>query len=241
MAGTVDERDAGGFGQAVAFEDRQAGCGEPLGNAGSQRSAAGEQDLESPPEPAADLGEDEAVSDRQLKASPDRQFPARLAAAHCVAADVEGPSEQRGAKPTGGGRARDDSAVDLLENARRSGHDGRLNCGEVVDDLVDASVDGGDEPDLVLSGQQQLSEDVRQRQPEQLYGVGPDEMLGGHGGADVQPVGVRQFDAFGSPGGAGCVDDGGQVIRTCRVEDVADGIRVRQQAITAEFAQSVQS
>ena len=62
----------------------------------------------------------------------------------------------------------DDAGVGLLEDARRGAHERRFDHPGVLDDLVDATVDGAGEPARQLGGDQHLAEGVRERQPQQL-------------------------------------------------------------------------
>ena len=117
---------------------------------------------------------------------------------------------------------RDDPAVRLLEDARRRAHEGRLHDAEVVDDLVDAAVDGGGEAAGELRRQQHLAERVRHRQPQELQVVLVEDVLRLDRGALVDPRPVPEPDALGPAGGAGGVDQRGELVGLDRRGDLVD-------------------
>ena len=115
-----------------------------------------------------------------------------------------------------------DPRVRLLEDAGRGAHEGRPDHREVVDDLVDAPVDGRGEADLQRQHEQDLAEDVRERQPQELQVVRREQRDGVDGGALVDERVVGEQDALGPAGRAGRVDDDGQVLGRQRVDAVVD-------------------
>ena len=101
----------------------------------------------------------------------------------------------------------------LLEDARRAGHEEvGFDDGHVVDDLLDASVDGSREADLQTGGDQHLAEDVREGQPQEL------EVVLGQGshrlddGSLVDDAVLDEPHPLGPPGRAGGVDDDGEAL-----------------------------
>ena len=101
----------------------------------------------------------------------------------------------------------------LLEDARRSGHEGGLDDGHVVDDLLDAPVDGGREADLQAGGDEHLAEDVRERQPEELQVVLAEGAHRLDDGTLVDDAVLHEAHALGPAGRAGGVDDDGEALR----------------------------
>ncbi len=112
--------------------------------------------------------------------------------------------------------------MDLLEDPRRSAHEGRLDDGEVLDDLVDPPVDRGREAELQAGGEQHLAEDVREREPEvlEVVLVQGARRLGGR--ALVDDAVLHEAHALGPAGRAGGVDDDGEAVGAERVDPVVD-------------------
>lgn len=127
--------------------------------------------------------------------------------------------------------------MNLLENARCSGHEGRPDDRQVVDDPVYPAVHRRNEPRFVLGGEQQLAEDMGQRQPQKLHVVGPDNVLTRHRRAQVEPVGMGQLHPFGSSRGARGVDDRRELIATDRPHGLDNSIRVFSKMPAAEQRQ----
>ena len=106
----------------------------------------------------------------------------------------------------------DDAAVGLLEDAGGRAHEGRLHDAQVVDDLLDATVDRGSEAARHLGRHQHLAERVRHRQPAELEVALGEDALRADGLALVDPRRVPQAYALGTAGGAGGVDQGRELL-----------------------------
>ncbi len=185
-----------------------------------------------PPKALADLGVDELVGDGVLGAQ--AGGGARGAGAlevvlgdlGVLAGDAGGPLEDLVLGPAARAGLGGDAVVDLLEDAGHGRHVGRPDHRQVLDDLVDAAVDGGDVTGLDLPGGQHLAEDVRERQPQVL-----DVVLGDQAGRrdrlrHVRPVVVREADPLGPAGGAGGVDEGGELVLGERADPLLDQLGV---------------
>ena len=90
----------------------------------------------------------------------------------------------------------DDPGVRLLEDPRRGAHERRPDDPEVVDDLVDAPVDGGGVADRQLGGHQHLAEGVGHRQPAELEVLVAQDALCLDGRALVDPRAVPEPHAL---------------------------------------------
>jgi hypothetical protein len=112
--------------------------------------------------------QDQLVGDPGLSGQDAARLLAAGAHGRRLRADAGGPVEELLLDAALLGHHHRDPGVGLLEDAWRGAHERRLHHGEVVDDLVDAPVDGGGEADLQREGEQHLAEDVGQRQPEVL-------------------------------------------------------------------------
>ena len=66
-----------------------------------------------------------------------------------------------------------------------------------IGDLVDASVDGGGEPDLQHGGEQHLAERVRERQPQELDVVDRQDLDSIDAGTLVRPARLAELDTLG--------------------------------------------
>ena len=145
---------------------------EPLGDILRQRRRPGDEEAHPAAEARPHLGEHQLVGDlvlgrqqRRHRARPrgwrrDTRSPTPTAQSKILALAPPSPcaivtmrpyafSKMRGAAPMKVG----------------------LHHGQVLDDLVDAAVDGGREADRQLGGQQHLAERVRHRQPQVLQVV----------------------------------------------------------------------
>ena len=106
----------------------------------------------------------------------------------------------------------EDAEVDLLEHARHGAHEGRLHLGEVVLDLGDRLGEGdraalGDRRPL-----EDLGEDVRHRQEQELLVVLVDGQDIAHRVALPDDVLVREHHALGRPGRPRRIDEGEAVV-----------------------------
>ena len=102
---------------------------------------------------------------------PGTGLPACSSATRCLPT-AHGPAEDLRLGAAGRLGLGDDAVVDLLEDARRGAHQGRLDDAQVVDDLVDSTVHIGRYPDVDDAADQRLAERVRQRQPQELQVAG---------------------------------------------------------------------
>ena len=155
-------------------------------------------------------------------------------------ADLEGLVEDLLLQPALGLLHRDDPAVRLLEDARGGAHERRLHHAEVVDDLVDPAVDRGREAARELGGEQHLAERVRHRQPQELQVVLVEDVLDLDRGALVDPGPVRQPHALGAAGGAGGVDQGGELLGLDGRDRRLDGVGVLDEVLLAEVGERVE-
>ncbi len=133
-----------------------------------------------------------------------------------------------------------DAVVDLLEDAGHGGHVRRLHDRQILDDLVDAAVDCGDVPRLDLPGGEHLAEHVGERQPQGLHVVAADQSRRDGGLGHVGPVVVRQAHALGAAGGAGGVDEGGELVPGDRADAFLDQLGVLLQVGGAPALQLVE-
>ena len=173
--------------------------------------------LEPPAEERADLREDEPVGERALR----REQPGPgLRRARTLAREARGPTPRAQRKIAAFtapalARPRDDLGVDLLEDAGDRADEGRPHRREVLDDLLDAPVHRGREPDPQLGRADHLPERVGEREPEELEHVGVVEDAASPATArdcDTQRR-VRQLDALRLAGRAGRVDERRERVR----------------------------
>ena len=113
----------------------------------------------------------------------------------------------------------------LLEDARCRTHDCRTHDSEVLDDLVDATVDRRREPDRQRQRQHHLAEGMRQWQPQEVQVVRAQDLQGVDGGGGIRPRPMREPHTFRPAGGTGRVDDAGQLLRSDAVDAVVHRIR----------------
>ena len=132
--------------------------------------------------------------------------------------DADGPLVDRCLGTTFGLRGRNNTRVDLFEDARSTTHEVGLDLREVVDNLVNASVNCGGESELKLCGDKDLAEGVRQRQPEEVsFAQGIcDHSHRVDGSTLVRPVAVCELNSLGFARGARGVDESGQIVRANR-------------------------
>ena len=116
----------------------------------------------------------------------------------------------------------------LLEDAGDRADEGGPEVGQVLDDLVDPPVHGRREPEAKLGRADHLPERVRQRQPEELEGVGViEDARDLHRPRLRHPAAVGELDALGPAGGARGVEERGQRIRPHRRRGLLEAPRVR--------------
>ncbi len=127
-----------------------------------------------------------------------------------------------------------DAVVDLLEDPRRGGHHGRADDRQVVDDPVDPAVHGHHVTGGDLARDQRLAEHVRHRQPHELDVVGAQQSAGLLGQTLVRPAVVHQTHALGAAGGAGGVDEGGQLLAVECGDGLVDGLGMLRQVLGAQ-------
>ena len=166
-----------------------------------------------------------------------------LALAHQLVdleADLERLVEELLLEAALGGLHGDDPAVRLLEDPRRGTHERRLHDAEVLDDLVDPAVDRGREAAGELGGEQHLAERVGHRQPQELQVVLVEDVLDVDRLALVDPGLVPQPDALGPAGGAGGVDQGGELVGLDRLDRGLDRAGVLDEELLAQVGELVQ-
>ena len=211
--------DAGrGLGEAVALEDLDAGGVEPLRDVAVERGGTGDEEADVPAEAVTDLGEDELVEEAVLDLEAERHRLALALAALDLEADLEGLLEDLLLGTALGGLHGDDPAVGLLEDARSRTHERRLHHAQVVDDLLDAAVDRRGEA-AAPSGStcSTLPKEWAIGSQRNSQVVGAEDALRADRLALVDPRGVAQPHALGPAGGAGGVDQGGQLVGTDRL------------------------
>ncbi|OPZ51751.1 MAG: hypothetical protein BWY91_02602 [bacterium ADurb.BinA028] len=153
---------------------------------------------------------------------------------HHLLADVESPIHEL-TLDAGLGRHRGGNpGVGLLEDARGGTHEGGLDDGQVVDDLVDLAVDRGREAHLQRQGEQDLAEHVGQRQPEELQVVLVEDPDGVDGRRFIDNRVVGQLGALGAPGRSRGVDDDGQVVGRDEIDPLVDHRRAGLTGIAAQ-------
>src|SRR5690606_35262278 len=127
----------------------------------------------------------------------------------------------------------DDPVVDLLVDPRRAAHQGRLDDGEVLYQLVDPAVDVGGQADVDHPAEQRLAEGVGQRQPEVLQVILAQD-AGLRLGYDLpRPATVQQLHALGRAGRTGRVHEGGELVGADRLGDPVDEVGVVGEHLTA--------
>ncbi|AKZ55655.1 hypothetical protein SAM23877_2606 [Streptomyces ambofaciens ATCC 23877] len=231
----IDEGRGGGLGEAVPLQDVDAGAGEEEADLRGEGGRAGHAGPQAAAEGLADLGVDELVGDGVLGAQAGRgargagALEVVLGDLRVLAGDPGGPLEDLVLGSAAGAGLGGDAVVDLLEDARDGRHVGRLHDRQVLDDLVDAAVDGGDVTGFDLAGGEHLAEDVREGQPQVLHVVLGDQAGRGDRLRHVRPVVVRETHPLGAAGGAGGVDEGGELVLGERAHPLPDQLRVRLQ------------
>ena len=111
---------------------------------------------------------------------------------------------------------------------------------EVLDDLVDPAVDRGREAAGELGREQHLAERVGHRQPQELQVVLVEDVLDVDGLALVDPGLVPQPDALGPAGGAGGVDQRGELVGLDRLDRGRHRAGVLDEELLAEVGELVQ-
>ena len=147
---------------------------------------------------------------------------------------IERPVEDPGFDAALSVTDRDDASVCLLEDARRGAHECRPHDGEIVDNHVDPSVDCGRKADLQRQREQHLAEDMRQRQPQVLQVIGPQDAHRVDGGGLVGPGRVEQSHTLGPPGRARGVDEGGQAVSSGCGDSVVNDRRLSGDQVLAK-------
>ena len=237
----VVDRAAGGvLGHAVALEDHDAGGVEPLGDLPVERGGAGDEEPHASTEPLAHLAEHQLVEEAVLDLQRQRDGLALALELLDLEADLERLVEDLLLGAALGGLHGLDPAVGLLEDARGGAHEGRLHRGAVVDDLVDAAVDGGGEAARELGRQQHLAERVGHRQPQELQVGLVEDVLGADGLALEDPRLVAQPYALGAAGGAGGVDQGRELVGRDRLGRGPRRRRAARRASPPELGQVVE-
>ena len=187
----VDHRRRGGLGHPVALHHRHAAGVEELEDLLGDRRRAGHALADAPAEEAAHVLVELLLGLLERPAELLRHLlAARLELAH-LHAEVHGLLELL-AVGRGGGRER----VDLLEHPRHRREVGRLDLGEVGDDLLRVLLPVGDRAAEVERHElDQDREGVRQRQ-EQVHGVALGQhALGLHHRGDLAVVAVGQLSS----------------------------------------------
>ena len=111
---------------------------------------------------------------------------------------------------------------------------------QVVDDLVDATVDRGSEAARHLGRHQDLAERVRHRQPAGTAGRSREDVLDPDGLALVDPRRVAQPHALGAAGRAGGVDQGRELVGRDRRGRLGDDVGVLGELGRAQRGQVVE-
>ena len=211
--GAVDRRRRRCFSEAVALEDDDADAAEEVAEAIAERRATGDGPLDLAAHRRAQLAVDEPVEDLVLELQ-----------AEAGAAGVEGLGVVDGGLGGSvedvalalGGRLLLRRVEDLLEDARDSEEEGRLEGLQVAQQVLD--VGGVPEARARVDAAQldDAAEDVGEGQEEQ-GGRALDREELGHAGDDVahleHEVAVRKHAALGPPGRARGVDDRGERLR----------------------------
>ena len=135
-----------------------------------------------------------------------------------LAADAERPVEDLGLRAALRRAVCDDPVVDLLEDARHAGHERRLDHGEVLDDLVDAAVDGGGEADLQLRGHAAPCRTSATAAATGTARRSSNSPSGRHRRALVRPARVQRARRPWAPGGARGVDQRGELVGADRAD-----------------------
>ncbi len=175
---------------------------------------------------------------RQLRLQQDARFLLLLPHPGRLDADADRPVVDLRLEPAVALRGERDLGPDLFEDARRTAHERRFDDGEVLHDPGQVAVDRGAEAELQLHRGQHLAQDVGHRQPQVLHVVGTQDVQGGNRFALVHPVVVHQPHALGPAGGAGRVDQGGQVLRAAVGDPLVDQVRLALQSRRAAGARA---
>ena len=230
LVGEVDGECGRGLGEAVALQHREPDAAEEVGEPLAERCTTRDGVLRAAAERGAQLGVDEPVEQAMTGAEQRAGATPVLG----LAVGDGGPDrrvEDLAAAVGDGALAR--GVEDLLEDARHGEDEGRLEGGEVGDQVLD--VGGVPEPDPALDAADldDPREDVRQREEQQGARVVELEQLLEHAGGDAElehEVAVGQHAALGPAGRAGRVDQRRDRLRghrcaTCLEVVVADGAR----------------
>ena len=136
VLGGRDRRRGRGLGHAPALDHEHAGGVEEAQDLRVDRGGAGDRELDDPPaEQVADLRQHQPVGDLVLTAQRrPGSLPSR-SSSRISAADADRPVEDRLLQPAGLLGRRGRGGVDLLEDPRHRREVGRLDLGEVGDDL----------------------------------------------------------------------------------------------------------
>ncbi len=147
-ARAVEERRGGRLRQAVALENLDADRVEPLRDVVVERGRAGDEEAQPAAEAFPDGREDELVGELVLHRIQRRRRSSGLAGLRHPQPDTDRPVEDLLLGAALFLHHSVDAGVGLLEDPRRGTHERRPNHREVLDDLVDAAVHDGREPDL---------------------------------------------------------------------------------------------
>ena len=141
-----------GLSKAVTLQHEEPGSVEPFLHLPTQRSGARHEEFDLATHPGFDLAEDQSIRQRVLDAKKPGRFLSRQPQRRYLAADAERPVEDLGLDSVRGSHHH--SGSHFLEDPRRAAHEGRLNHGKVLNDLVDPAVNRSCEADVKLDRDQ---------------------------------------------------------------------------------------
>ena len=148
-----------------------------------------------------------------LEREPSRNRPALAPEGADAVADRERPVDQLSLRAGGGVELGRDPGVDLLEQPRRAGEDGRPHCGHRLGDGVGVGAERDREPDVRAEQVHQPPEVVGERKPEEHHVVVGDERIDPvDDRCHLVVVAMPDHAGLGRPGGSGRVDVGERVV-----------------------------
>ena len=233
-SGKVGDGHRRRFGQAVPLEDRDAERGEELGELPREGDAPADEETEAAAEAGANLREHEGVRDPPLRFEEGPDAPSLAPASRHVDSDRQRPVEDRGLRLPAFPCLLEDLRVHLLEDARDDADERGPHGREIRGDAVDAAVDGRGKAEGDPERHAHLSEDVGQRQPQELKVGRPEEAERADRLDLEEPAVVRQLDALRAAGRPGRVDERREVRRPGGRSGGVEAARMRRIPRAAE-------
>ena len=203
----VDRRDRGSLREPVPLEDENADGVQELGDLPGQGRPPRDEEAQPPAHPRPDLPEDQPVRDPVFQGEESPRLPALLAAPRRLAADPEGPVEDRLLQPPVLLDLRQHAGVELLVEPGHAHHDFRTDRREILRDRLEGTGEGGDGHRVEGEEVLQAPEGVRHGEELEEHRPPGDVDRFQRRGHVEGVVAVARHDPLRGAGRAGGVDD----------------------------------